>query len=439
MTSIINSNIHKLHRALIQKYGFILKSNTLKIQLKIIISIYMYWKKEATENPLFHANQDVLDIFNKYVRFIELDYFYFKNSLNENEEYLYVVGNKDKPNDEHSADKSFFSLLKRYKKKQIVESTAESVSGETAPLKINQDLEFIRSFMKPHVNYANPISNKIFDTMISTVRFDNEKTAMIKKSVMDEFALKMFSSTVANNISVFSLTTLTNETSYNSATKLKERIERLDEYTKNTTELSNLIFKVKNNSFGILKMVDQEKSNSYKKTYCKLTLLLNVEKLLKTLNADILTVIKSFVGDELIEKTRRLFIKQKHFSQPHVSIHQLLKKMTHHELTAFCRNNLCLSFNFAQFENGINDDIFNYEHLFLTEYEVCLCRSMYGTNLEFFKKKRIIKEIVSHPRIINNFEFQREVFLVSLILEQTRACRLDRLTKHCSHIVRGVN
>jgi hypothetical protein len=423
MTTILKSNIGSLYRLLITKYALLLNVKYLKLQLKIIITIYMYDKEEAKENPMFYINRNVLDIFNKYMRFIELDFYYFKNALNENDEIMFV-SDDDELN--CSQENIFYKLLEKYKKKQIFEANTDIVRCVRPSMK--QDLEFIRLYMKPHVNYANPLSNKIFDTIISTVHFDNEKIKIIKKSVMDEFALKMFSMTITNNISTYSSKTTTNELSYNSANKLKERIELLNEFSQNTTELSNLIYTVKNNSFTISKMLEKEKSNSYKKTYCKFTILLNVEELVKKLNEDILSVIKSFVGDELIEKTRRLFIKQKHLSQPHLSIRQLLKTMTHAELFAFCKNNLCLSFDFFQFENE-NGEIVNNENLFLSEYEVCLCRSVYGTNFEFFKKKRIIKEIMKFTRVIENFEFQREVFFVSRIFEQTRKDKLMR-TRH---------
>ena len=272
--------------------------------------------------------------------------------------------------------------------------------------------DVIRVFMKPYTNFENPISKKIYELMIDIKSFELVKEYNIKKIQKNNLSLRIFNISILQN-KLFNYQTINIaqpnlDTIYDNLKSLETLKEELFKYTNDINMLYDnyceMTYYIKQN----------ENHYKYKKEYCKKTILLDVNRMIKTLSTDIIKNIKSFIDPDFLEKIRISGIKYKYFAFPRQKMNDLLNNLSVNQLHLLLDNNLYTLYNLQGYEydddiNSISDSVD-----FISHYEVFSCHPFYDRNArKMSKKKRIIKSILNDERLINYYDFQRDLYFIN--------------------------
>jgi hypothetical protein len=411
MTSIINNNANEILSLLMKLFPKINSKQMFKNQLKMIIYLYLSDTPTSYSNPTFYLEPEYITVLIKYARYIETHLTYFHYSVYENKESIRVntINSEKKPVDFCQIN---FSISKKEKHKK----RALYLNDMTSYISNYEKISFVEEFMEPYTNYCSPVSIKLFNTIIEVNNFEENLKRYRKISKNDSFSKTLF------NISIIQGRILKNVIPSNpTTTNIDKQLVLFDELNKHVITYTNELHRQKENHLYL--SCSMKKENHYKslKKYCQRTILLDVNKMISTLNPDVLTHIKSFINPLFLENIRRSCIREKHFLFPRQKINDILDSMSVNQIHMFCKNNLSLVYDMDSFStetalNQISDDA-----LFMQYYQIRNSHLSFDSDILFInKKKKIIKRILENTSTINYYEFQRDLFILNKIFYDRR-------------------
>ena len=424
MTTIINYNATELLEHILSLFPKINANQFLKNQIKMIIYLYLSDIPESSTDPLFYENPVFKTNLIKYARFFEYQYNYFQFSINENRDYLTISVDAE-PSPIHEPKSSF----------SIISSTHPSLQKETKETKekkekrkkpvilshhrsdyiyYNNNREFTKQFMKPYTGFTSTVSIKIFDMMVKVDKFEQERDRYIKQANKINLAETLF------HISVIQGDILKNSISSNPTKELVETKQTLlNELIGYVNTYTNELYRCTEVIRHVNACMEDKTVASYKwqKDYCQRTVLLNVDKIISTLNKDVIGYIKSFIEPRFLENIRRSCISERHFPYPRQRINDILNNLTVQQLRLLCENNLWLMYDLNEFKNDTSLNQITDNVLFMNYYSHHNPHLMFDTDiLTIYKKKKIIREImeiITNNGLVQYYVFQREMFILN--------------------------
>jgi hypothetical protein len=176
------------------------------------------------------------------------------------------------------------------------------------------------------------------------------------------------------------------------------------------------------NAYSHLKLFTKyEKRNQYDKEYCRKTVLLDVERITATLNADVIQHIKSFIQPDMLEKIRIAGIKDKYFAHPRLKVNHLLNSMTVEQIHNLCKNKLYILYDMVGFETDGHINAMPTNVPFMLYLENRDIHDLYDSDvLKLSRKNAVIRQIITDDITLNYFEFQRDLYIVSKMLNEQR-------------------
>jgi hypothetical protein len=150
------------------------------------------------------------------------------------------------------------------------------------------------------------------------------------------------------------------------------------------------------------------------KSFCKRTVLLDVDLLVSTLNDDIIKYIKEFVGNKLIKDARILLIQNKYSLSSREKIEKMLYKWPLVSLLKFERNCVYLKYDVESFTEL---DIYEYTSddflLYYNELGICDTFINYAIYSRHQNKMKTINRILTNIRVRNYFHFQKNIWILT--------------------------
>jgi hypothetical protein len=411
MTTIINNNANNILFMLMKLFPRINNNQFFKNQIKMMIYLYLTDTPASFSNPYFFIDLNYTTVLIKYARFIETQMTYFHDSISENKEYLYLNTLNSNSSPDFSKKKfTFCTSPKKTQKKPIISFHHRLDNNYT------KNVLFIKQFMKPYTNFTSPVSIKIFDITVKINEFQQniERCKAITKQ--NSFSDTLF------HISVLQQNILKNTITSNPATEdVDKQIKIMTELNKYVLNYTNELNKQKETHLYLSSSLKKEKQFKALKEYCQRTILLNVDKMVSTLNQDVLNHIKSFIKPLFLENIRRGCIREKYFAFPRQKVNDILTNMTVNQLHMLCKSNLSLLYDMNEFNEETNLNQITDVALFMQYYQNYDAHSIFDTYiLQINKKKKIIRKILENNDIVNYYEFQRDLFILNKIFAQRR-------------------
>ena len=407
MSNILRDNANTLFNIIINNNNIISTSQYLRNKIKVFIYLYLTDNlNESSTNPLYYDEPYVKTLFDRVIKYIINEMNSFSNLVDDINEITYIKiydSQCDKvKNENDNKNENLFKNKRKSNKHRYRISNNEYNEYKD---------DIIREFMNPHTNFENPVSKKIYELIINIKSFELAKENNITKIQKNNLSLRIF------NISILekkicnyyqSIASPNLDMIYDNLRSLEKLKEELFKYTNDVNMLYN------NYSEMTYYIKLNEKVYKYNKEYCKKTILLDVNRMIKTLNTDIIKYIKSFVDPDFLEKIRISGIKYKYFAFPRQKMNDLLNNLSVNQLHLLLHNNLYTFYNLQGYEydddiNSISDTVD-----FISHYEVFTCHPFYDRSTrKMTKKKRIIKNILNDERLINYYNFQRDLYFIN--------------------------
>lgn len=377
MTNILRDNANKLFNIIMNNNKNILSTNQyLKNKIKVFIYLHLTDNLiESSTNPLYHNEPFVKSLFDRVVKYVITEMNSFSNLVDDINEITYIK-NYDSQDDKDKNDDGNGNL---FKNKRSFNKHKYRISNDEC------DDDLIREFMKPCTNFENPISKKIYGSIIDVKTFELVKECNVKKIQKNKSSLRMFNISMLQNklfnCQNINIASPNMDVICDNLKSLETLKEELFKYTNDINMLydnySEMTYYVKHN----------ENHYKHKKEYCKKTILLDVNRMIKTLNADIIKNIKSFVDPDFLEKIRISGIKYKYFAFPRQKMNDLLNNLTVNQLHSLLHNNLYTFYNLQGYEydddiNSISDTVD-----FISHYDVFTCHPFYDRTTRKMTKK----------------------------------------------------
>jgi len=209
-----------------------------------------------------------------------------------------------------------------------------------------------------------------------------------------------------------------NKISQNNIIDIKYKAKESDNLYRNCINMLKKTEKIKNNYEKILYYKINEDAREIKRNHCKNTIILNVDLIVKRLNKDIINIIRSFVGEEIIENMRKLDIQKKYFKNPKETLKKMLYKWKREHLYNYIKNHYYMMFSFDNIESNIFEynrgDFMEYYYFREIEelYYIDSVQLLNNNNL----KKQYINDVLNINNIAEYYHFQKEVFIISKII-----------------------
>ena len=413
MTNILRDNANNLFNIIINSNNILSTNQYLKNKIKVFIYLYLTDNLiESSSNPLYYNEPNVKTIFDRIIKYIITEMNSFSNLVDDINEITYIKiydSQYDK-----NGNGNLFKNKRLLNKHKYRNNNSNSISNSNSNSNSNNEYtdDVIREFMKPYTNFENPISKKIYELIIDIKSFELAKEYNIKKIQKNNLSLRICNISILQN-KLFDYQTINNaepnvDMIYDNLKSLETLKGELFKYTNDINMLYN------NYSEMAYYIKQNEHHYKYKKEYCKKTILLDVNRMIKILSTDIINNIKSFVDPDFLEKIRISGIKYKYFTFPRQKMNDLLNNLSVNQLHLLLDNNLYTLYNLQGYEydddiNSISDTVD-----FISHYEVFTCHPFYDrTARKMTKKKRIIKNILNDERLINYYDFQRDLYFIN--------------------------
>jgi hypothetical protein len=189
---------------------------------------------------------------------------------------------------------------------------------------------------------------------------------------------------------------------------LNRHIETNGSFAKHLATLKENTDKIHKTYSLMTEAKQKENRMQLEKDYCRNTVLLDVDKLVKTLNTDVINIIRGFVGKNIIENIRIQSIQENHFKRPKQTIERMLSMWGNRRLKRFERNNPYLRYK-IEMTNVYETPLYNYIqddflHYFYNEriYRIFQKR----------KSEHIMNRLLGTERVVDFYEFQRDVWIL---------------------------
>ena len=374
MESILQFNSRVLLENIMKMENEVANNQFFRYQVKTMIYLYFTDKYEASINNDYHKFPEVLILFDKHVKYLKHHMFGLKNLISCNNEHVYI-------------DSSFSKKTRNKSVRTIVE------------------------FMKPYENFKNPVSIYINDLILNTIKFEKDKTSNIQSINKNELSTLLFElSLIQSRI-------------FNTQLSFSPTIDKMEEQRQLFSQQSSILFKYTNEFSKIINSNKQvsfsvinEKKYKYQKDYCKKTILLNIDLMKSVLNEDTIIYIKTFIDPKFLENIRKSSIQKKYFKYTQMNMFDLLHSFSLKQIQKICKHNLFLLYNSTKIEK--RSSIWAFDHSNdIDYYEMEDCHDLCDTEILLMNnKKKIIKTIISDIRLINYYEFQREIFILNRLI-----------------------
>lgn len=211
-----------------------------------------------------------------------------------------------------------------------------------------------------------------------------------------------------------------NKISKNNIIDIKYKAKESDNLYRNCINMLKKTEKIKNNYEKILYYKMNEDGREIKRNHCKNTIILNVELIVKRLNKDIINIIRSFVGEEIIENMRILDIQKKYFKNPKEALKVMLYKWKREHLYNYIKNHYYMMFSFDNIESNIFEynrgDFMEYYYFREIEELYYIDSVPLLNNNDNNLNERYINDVLNINNIAEYYDFQKEVFIISKII-----------------------
>jgi hypothetical protein len=165
----------------------------------------------------------------------------------------------------------------------------------------------------------------------------------------------------------------------------------------------------------------EEIKNNYLREYYKRTLLLNTMQCVDAVNGDIMQYIREYVGETFLEKARQKMIQKRYFKNRSAGqfLRNRLKEFSLIQLKEICRNNLAARYDFSKFM--YDEELYRYTDAHFMDTISPTYIGLYSTHiLQCTKKEKVINKIMQNVKLVNDFEFQREIILLGKVVNSTK-------------------
>jgi hypothetical protein len=209
-----------------------------------------------------------------------------------------------------------------------------------------------------------------------------------------------------------------NNISQNNIIDLKYKMKESDNIYKNCINMLRLTEKIKNNYEKILYYKVNEDTREIKRNHCKNTILLNVDIMVNTLHNDIIKIIRSFVGETLIENIRILDIQKRYFKNPKETLKRMLYKWKREHLYNYIKSHYYMMYSF----DNIQSNIFEYnrgdymEYYYFREIEELYYIDSLPLSNDNNLNRHYINDVLNKNNIAEYYHFQKDVFIISKII-----------------------
>jgi hypothetical protein len=257
------------------------------------------------------------------------------------------------------------------------------------------------------------ISNFLYEKMLNIYNTEKQN---IKLQNDDKDSINNISNQleiIQNHISNIS------KISQNNIEDLQYIVKEIDNFKNNISNLYTTTCKIKENFQKIYVNKSKENNRELCRQYCRNTILLDVDLMIQTLRPDIIRLIRSFVGEEMLENIRITCVRMKYFYKSKETICNMLLKWKKKHLLNYIKDHYYMIFSFDNLGSSIsNYDEENYYYMIHFYYHIhnylyIIKNSDFPCSTRYY-----INSIVNNNKISEYYNFQKDVFIISNILQQ---------------------
>lgn len=207
-----------------------------------------------------------------------------------------------------------------------------------------------------------------------------------------------------------------NKISQNNIADLQYIVKEIDNFQKNVSNLCATTCKLKDNFQQLSFNKINENNRELRRQYCRNTILLNVDLMITTLNPDIILYIRSFIDEDMIDNIRIMGVQMKYFYKSKETISNMLYRWKRKHLFHYIKDHYYMIFSF----DNISSSIYNYDEEDYMNHFYYHGNFMFINNYEFpcSSTRYYVDAILKHNNISQYYHFQKDVFIISNILQQ---------------------
>lgn len=245
----------------------------------------------------------------------------------------------------------------------------------------------------------------IYNTEKENIKLQNDKNSI--NNISNQLEM------IQNQFSNF------NKISQNNIEDLQYIVKEIEIFKKNISNLCVTTYNVKDNFQKIYINKSKENNRELCRQYCRNTILLNIDLMIQTLTPDIIRLIRSFVGEDMIENIRITSVRMKYFYKSKETICNMLLKWKREHLLNYIKDHYYMIFSFDKIDD-LGSSIYNYDGEDYMEHFYChIYNYLYIIDNSHFPCSTLyyINSIVNCT-ISEYYNFQKDVFIISNILQQ---------------------
>lgn len=300
-----------------------------------------------------------------------------------------------------------YRVIKRIDKKILKETLFKNKFVTSERTKYNDFDVFSKSLER------TKITNETYKEIMNIYNVEKHTEEMTKENSRVN---------ISNQVDMIGMQCLKlNNVSQNNVKDLKYKMKESENLHKNCLNVLKMTEKIKNNCEKIYYYKLSENTREIKRNHCKNTILLNVNSMINTLNNDIINIIRSFVGETLIENIRMLGVQKRYFNNPKETLKKMLCKWKRVHLHNYIKSHYYMMFSF----DNIQSNIFEYDREDFMEYyyfreidELYYIDSLPLSNDN--SKQQYINDALNTNNIAEYYHFQKDVFILSKIMKTSR-------------------
>lgn len=242
----------------------------------------------------------------------------------------------------------------------------------------------------------------IYDAEKQNIALQNNKKHM--NNISNQFEM------IQNQFSNF------NKTSQNNIEDSQNIVKEIANFKNNVYHLYMTTCNVMDNFKQLCINKSKEKDRELCRQYCRNTILLNVDLMIQTLTPDVMNLIRSFVGEDMLENIRIAGVRMKYFHNSKETICNMLLKWKRKHLSNYIKEHYFMTFSLDHMSSSVR----NYDgDDYMEHFHVYVNNSSHITNNSNFpcSARQYVESIVKYD-ISEYYHFQKDVFIISNILQQ---------------------